>query len=156
MLSGVRREPANQHPATPRGGARHLAGLPPREPKGAFVTEAVPEEVVTRQATRTSAPGMSGRSGSKMLPVPTEVFMGMPVKLSSELVESAREEAANADRSITGQIEHWAKIGRSVETVLRHSEIQTLKRAPLSARLTSGARQAIHAALERVAAEGGR
>ena len=43
--------------------------------------------------------------------------MGMPVKLSDELVESAREEAANTDRSITGQIEHWAKIGRSVETV---------------------------------------
>lgn len=46
--------------------------------------------------------------------------MGMPVKLSDELVESAREEAASTDRSITGQIEHWAKIGRSVETVLRH------------------------------------
>jgi hypothetical protein len=46
--------------------------------------------------------------------------MGMPVKLSDELVAAARKEAATADRSITGQIEHWAKIGRSVETVLRH------------------------------------
>jgi hypothetical protein len=82
--------------------------------------------------------------------------MGMPVKLSDELVESAREEAANTDRSITGQIEHWAKIGRSVETVLRHQEVQALKRSPLNARLTSGARRAIQSALERVVAEGNR
>jgi hypothetical protein len=79
--------------------------------------------------------------------------MGMPVKLSDELVESAREEAANTDRSITGQIEHWAKIGRSVEIVLRHQELQTLKRSPLKARLPSGARHAIQVALERLVAE---
>lgn len=78
--------------------------------------------------------------------------MGMPVKLSDELVESAREEAANTDRSITGQIEHWAKIGRSVETVLKHQELQTLKRSPLSAPLTSRARRAIRAALARIVA----
>jgi ParD-like antitoxin of type II ParDE toxin-antitoxin system len=79
--------------------------------------------------------------------------MGMPVKLSDELVESAREEAANTDRSITSQIEHWAKIGRSVETVLRHKEVQALKRSPLSAPLTGVARQAIQSAVEKVAAE---
>ena len=80
----------------------------------------------------------------------------MPVKLSDELVESAREEAANSDRSITGQIEHWAKIGRSVETVLRHQEVQTLKRSPLNARLTSGARHAIQSVLAKVVAESDR
>jgi hypothetical protein len=80
----------------------------------------------------------------------------MPVKLSDELVKAAREEAANTDRSITGQIEHWAKIGRSVETVLRHPEVQTLKQSPLSARLSDGARQAIRAALARVVAESDR
>ena len=53
--------------------------------------------------------------------------MGMPVKLSDDLVASARKEAASTDRSITGQIEHWAKIGRSVETVLRHQDVQALK-----------------------------
>lgn len=79
--------------------------------------------------------------------------MGMPVKLSDELVESAREEAANTDRSITGQIEHWAKIGRSVETVLRHQEVQALKRSPPSGTLTGAARRAIQAALERVVTE---
>lgn len=77
----------------------------------------------------------------------------MPVKLSDELVEAAREEAVHTDRSITGQIEHWAKIGRSVEAVLRYQEVQTLKRSPLKARLTTRARHAIHAALARVVAE---
>src|SRR5438094_9951242 len=80
----------------------------------------------------------------------------MPVKLSDELVESAREEAATTDRSITGQIEHWAKIGRSVETVLRHQEVQTLKRSPLNATLTGPARRAVEAALHRVVIETGR
>lgn len=79
--------------------------------------------------------------------------MGMPVKLSDELVESAREEAANTDRSLTGQIEHWAKIGRSVETVLRHKDIRALKRSPLSAALTPVAQRAIQTALERVVTE---
>ena len=48
--------------------------------------------------------------------------MGMPVKLSDELVKVARKEAAAGDRSITAQIEHWAKLGRSVETALRHED----------------------------------
>src|SRR5690242_597621 len=100
--------------------------------------------------------------GSKMLPTASRnerrvitggFFVGMPVKLSDELVESAREEAANTDRSITGQIEHWAKIGRSVEIVLRHQELQTLKRSPLKAQLPSGTRHAIQAVLERLVAE---
>lgn len=82
--------------------------------------------------------------------------MGMPVKLSDELVESAREEAANTDRSITGQIEHWAKIGRSVETVLKHQDLQTLKQSPLTARLTSGARRTIQTALARIVEESDR
>lgn len=59
--------------------------------------------------------------------------MGMPVKLSDELVDAARREAASTDRSITGQIEHWVKIGRSVEQLLRYQDIQALKRAPTEA-----------------------
>ena len=55
--------------------------------------------------------------------------MGMPVKLSDELVRQAREEAKSADRSITAQIEHWAKLGRSVERALRHEEVSALKQA---------------------------
>jgi hypothetical protein len=37
------------------------------------------------------------------------------VKLSTELVTQARQEAAIFSRSIAGQVEHWAKIGRAVE-----------------------------------------
>lgn len=41
--------------------------------------------------------------------------MGSAVKLSDELVESARHESAIYSRSMTQQIEHWARIGRAVE-----------------------------------------
>lgn len=51
----------------------------------------------------------------------------MPVKLSDELVRVARKEAAAAERSITAQIEHWAKLGRSVETALRHPDALAVK-----------------------------
>ena len=37
------------------------------------------------------------------------------VKLPAELVTQARQEAAIFSRSIAGQLEHWAKIGRAVE-----------------------------------------
>jgi hypothetical protein len=53
--------------------------------------------------------------------------MGMPVKLSDELVNVARKEAAAAERSITAQIEHWAKLGQSVEAALRHEDALALK-----------------------------
>lgn len=53
--------------------------------------------------------------------------MGMPVKLSDELVQLAREEAKAADRSITAQIEHWASLGRSLENALRHQDLLALK-----------------------------
>lgn len=42
----------------------------------------------------------------------------MPVKLSGELVEEARSSATLFHRSLTGQIEHWAAIGRAVEAQL--------------------------------------
>lgn len=42
----------------------------------------------------------------------------MPVKLSGELVEEARNSATRFHRSLTGQIEHWATIGRAVEAQL--------------------------------------
>lgn len=42
----------------------------------------------------------------------------MPVKLSGDLVEEARNTAPLFHRSLTGQIEHWAAIGRAVEAQL--------------------------------------
>lgn len=41
--------------------------------------------------------------------------MGTAVKLSDDLVAAAREESASMSRSITQQVEHWARIGRLVE-----------------------------------------
>lgn len=38
------------------------------------------------------------------------------VKLNSRLVDAAREEAELFHRSLSGQIEHWATLGRALET----------------------------------------
>lgn len=81
--------------------------------------------------------------------------MGMPVKLSDELVRLARKEAQAADRSITAQIEHWAKLGRSVETALRHEDVLALKEAggDLQRAFPGPSRQEVYALLQGVAAE---
>ena len=42
----------------------------------------------------------------------------MPVKLSGELVEEARSSAKLLHRSLTAQIEHWATLGRVIESQL--------------------------------------
>ena len=54
--------------------------------------------------------------------------MGMPVKLSEDLVKHARAEAKASSRSLTAQIEHWAMIGSSVENALGHDDVLALKR----------------------------
>ena len=50
----------------------------------------------------------------------------MPVKLSGELVEEARNSAKLFHRSITGQIEHWASLGRALESRLPADAIAPL------------------------------
>jgi hypothetical protein len=40
----------------------------------------------------------------------------MPVKLSGDLVENARKSAKVFHRSLTSQIEHWASLGRAIES----------------------------------------
>jgi hypothetical protein len=59
--------------------------------------------------------------------------MGMPVKLSDELVREARDEARIVNRSITGQIEHWASLGKAVEVMLKMSDIRALKHQQFTA-----------------------
>jgi hypothetical protein len=65
--------------------------------------------------------------------------MGQPVKLSDTLVLDARVMGEAAERSIAGQIEFWARIGRAVESVLRSGAVLRLKQrgeaVPLSALL---------------------
>jgi len=41
--------------------------------------------------------------------------MGMPVKLSDDLVRVARKAASESKRSITAQVEYWASVGRAAE-----------------------------------------
>jgi len=50
------------------------------------------------------------------------------VKISEELAMLAREEAEATDRSMTGQIEHWAKLGRSVEASVTIKSANALKK----------------------------
>jgi ParD-like antitoxin of type II bacterial toxin-antitoxin system len=63
------------------------------------------------------------------------------VKLSDSLVLDARIVGETVERSIAGQVEFWAKLGRSVELLLEGRQVLTLCRQaaarPLSACLES-------------------
>jgi ParD-like antitoxin of type II bacterial toxin-antitoxin system len=67
--------------------------------------------------------------------------MSQPVKLSDELVLDARLTAEIAERSIAGQIEYWAQLGRAIEPLLEGSRALALRKAgnavPLSELLAS-------------------
>jgi hypothetical protein len=54
--------------------------------------------------------------------------MSQPVKLSNSLVLDARMTAKIEQRSIAGQIEFWAGLGRAVESLLRGREVLALKK----------------------------
>ena len=54
--------------------------------------------------------------------------MGQAVKLSDSLVADARTAGGVAERSIAGQIEYWARIGRAVGGVLDVEGALRLKR----------------------------
>ena len=45
--------------------------------------------------------------------------MSQPVKVSDSLVLDARLTGEVAERSIAGQIEFWARLGRAIEPLLR-------------------------------------
>lgn len=67
--------------------------------------------------------------------------MSQPVKLSDELVLDARISGDATERSIAGQIEFWAGIGRALERVMQLDRVLALKRSgqlePLSRVLDS-------------------
>ena len=54
--------------------------------------------------------------------------MSLPVKLSDEFVLEARLVAEAQERSIAGQVEYWAKIGRCVERLFDGRQIDTLRK----------------------------
>jgi len=74
--------------------------------------------------------------------------MSQPVKLSDELVLEARTVGAVAERSIAGQVEFWARLGQSIEPLLRGDRVLALKR--------SGGARALDEILVSVDTEAGR
>jgi hypothetical protein len=67
--------------------------------------------------------------------------MSQPVKLSDELVLDARLTGEIVERSIAGQIEFWANLGRAIEPLLEGIHALALQKAgkvkPVSACLKS-------------------
>jgi hypothetical protein len=67
--------------------------------------------------------------------------MSQPVKLSDALVLDARLAGDTEERSIAGQVEFWARLGRSVDLLLEGRQVLALRRGtdarPLSACLES-------------------
>jgi hypothetical protein len=55
--------------------------------------------------------------------------MSQPVKLSDALVLDARLAAEAQERSIAGQVEFWARLGRGVELLLDGRQVLALQRA---------------------------
>jgi hypothetical protein len=53
--------------------------------------------------------------------------MGQPVKLSDTLILDARVVGKAAERSIAGQIEFWARVGKAVEPMLQGDRVLRLK-----------------------------
>ncbi len=53
--------------------------------------------------------------------------MSQPVKLSDALVLEARIAGEAQERSIAGQVEFWAKLGRSLEDLLGTRELRMLR-----------------------------
>ena len=82
--------------------------------------------------------------------------MSQPVKLSDGLVFDARLAGETMQRSIAGQVEFWARLGRSVETLLEGRQVLDLCRRgeamPISGCLeavdTPAGRQRVAAFLE--------
>lgn len=67
--------------------------------------------------------------------------MSQPVKLSDALVLDARLAGKTVERSIAGQVEFWAKLGKAIEPLLQGTQMFALCRNaaayPLSACLKS-------------------
>ena len=51
----------------------------------------------------------------------------IPIRLSAALASRARKAAANQDRSLTEQVEHWARLGQVVESAILSSTLFDLK-----------------------------
>lgn len=61
---------------------------------------------------------------------------GFPIRLSATLASRAREVAEVQDRSLTEQVEHWARLGQVVEAAVLSSTVESLKAVSHDARLS--------------------
>jgi hypothetical protein len=52
---------------------------------------------------------------------------GVPVRLSEALAKRARAAADVLDRSMTEQVEHWARLGQVVEAAISAQTVERLK-----------------------------
>ena len=52
---------------------------------------------------------------------------GIPVRLSESLTVRARVAAQTAERSLTEQVEHWARLGQAVEEAILTATVERLK-----------------------------
>ena len=52
--------------------------------------------------------------------------MGQPVKLSDALIVDARTAGEFSERSIAGQVEFWARLGRGMEMLLTGQQVRAL------------------------------
>ena len=52
---------------------------------------------------------------------------GVPVRLSEKLTARARAAAEVLDRSLTEQVEHWARLGQIVEAAISAGTVERLK-----------------------------
>jgi hypothetical protein len=78
--------------------------------------------------------------------------MPQAVKLSDALVADAKRDAELGNRSVAGQIEHWARLGRAIEQdlaspALREVTLQAAADPPVSGSLASRLGEALDAAL---------
>ena len=55
--------------------------------------------------------------------------MSQPVKLSDELILDARLTGDLLERSIAGQIEFWAQLGRAIEPLLGGAKVLAIRKA---------------------------
>lgn len=56
------------------------------------------------------------------------LYMSQPVKLSDSLVLDARLAGEVVERSIAGQVEFWARMGRAIEPLLKGDQVLALCR----------------------------
>jgi hypothetical protein len=52
---------------------------------------------------------------------------GIPVRLSADLAARARSIASTQERSLTEQVEHWARLGQVVEDAIMAATVKRLK-----------------------------